>query len=336
MIRLFPPRWALILAGLAVMGACLSLILVDMRPRIAATHSLARSMASRAAARPVPPSPIPEAPEAKLLPLTPIQAKQANAGMAFSTAPIEAARPFLLPTVQQGIMDPNAAETRAMAADCLAAAIYYEAASESEQGQRAVAQVVLNRVRHPAFPKSVCGVVYQGMERTTGCQFTFTCDGSLARRPSESGWERAHRIALAALAGRVEPSVGTATHYHTDWVVPYWAPSLDKITMIGAHIFYRWKGYWGHRAAFDGAYAGESMTGIPYHMDYARLPETETDLGVGEGRVRLLADQMLPPRAIGAAAAPKLRADEEQGTLLADQQAGRLDETRLRGVKVSP
>src|SRR5690606_37364832 len=81
------------------------------------------------------------------------------------------------------------------ALECLTAAIYYEAASESDDGQRAVAQVILNRVRHPAFPNSVCGVVYQGSERATGCQFSFSCDGAMARKPSTTGWARAQRIA---------------------------------------------------------------------------------------------------------------------------------------------
>ncbi|MGB3167163.1 MAG: cell wall hydrolase, partial [Alteraurantiacibacter sp.] len=106
------------------------------------------------------------------------------------------------------------------AQECMAQAIYYEAASESDAGQRAVAQVVLNRVAHPAYPRTVCGVVYQGSERQTGCQFTFTCDGALARRPSASGWRRASRIAREALAGVVYAPVGTATHYHTLAVNP--------------------------------------------------------------------------------------------------------------------
>ena len=140
--------------------------------------------------------------------------------------------------------------------DCLAEAIFYEARSESEDGQRAVAQVVLNRVRHPSWPNSVCGVVYQGAERRTGCQFTFTCDGSLARRPGGAGWGRARRIAAEALAGKVHAPVGHATHYHSVEVVPYWASSLVKSTAIGAHIFYRWTGDWGRPAAFRERYAG--------------------------------------------------------------------------------
>lgn len=92
-------------------------------------------------------------------------------------------------------------------------------------GQAAVAQVVLNRVRHPAFPGTVCGVVYQGSQRKTGCQFTFTCDGSLTRRTmSQSAWQRARAIAANTLSGNVNSTVGLATHYHTNWVYPYWSP----------------------------------------------------------------------------------------------------------------
>lgn len=134
--------------------------------------------------------------------------------------------------------------------------IYYEAGSESAAGQRAVAQVVLNRMRHPAFPSSVCGVVYSGSLRATGCQFTFTCDGSLGRPPSTAGWARARSVALAALSGAVDPTVGQATHYHALYVAPYWSPSLLKVANIGAHTFYRWKGFNGKRAAFVSPYAG--------------------------------------------------------------------------------
>ncbi|MFM7378575.1 MAG: cell wall hydrolase [Erythrobacter sp.] len=158
-----------------------------------------------------------------------------------------AARPFTMPGT--GIAHLRASE-------CLAQAVWYEAASESEAGQLAVAQVVLNRVAHPSWPNSVCGVVYQGSERATGCQFTFTCDGSLARRPSGMSWARAKRIADEALAGSVYAPVGLATHYHTLWVNPYWASSLDHIGTIGAHRFYRTRGASGSAAAFRGGYAG--------------------------------------------------------------------------------
>jgi hypothetical protein len=145
---------------------------------------------------------------------------------------------------------------KARALQCLSMAVYYEAASESYQGQEAVAQVVLNRVAHPAYPATVCGVVFQGSERKTGCQFSFTCDGSLRRTPSREGWARAQSVALAALAGEVYKPVGLATHYHTNYVNPYWAASLDYITTIGAHRFYRWKGGAGEAGAFNQGYAG--------------------------------------------------------------------------------
>jgi len=116
--------------------------------------------------------------------------------------------------------------------------------------------VVLNRLRHPAYPKTVCGVVFQGSERVTGCQFTFTCDGAFARKPSPEAWGRAREVAEQALSGGVEKAVGTATHYHTDWVVPYWSGSLQKIAEVHTHLFFRWPGWWGTPSAFSGHYAG--------------------------------------------------------------------------------
>jgi spore germination cell wall hydrolase CwlJ-like protein len=157
------------------------------------------------------------------------------------------AKPFVLST----------SFSRAAAIDCLTAAIYYEAGNEPIKGQRAVAQVVLNRMRHPAFPDSVCGVVFQGSERRTGCQFTFTCDGSLARRPSRSGWIGAQTVAIAALSGLVEPSVGHATHYHASYVLPYWAKNLTKLREVGSHIFYQWRGRWSQAKAFSDQYSGQ-------------------------------------------------------------------------------
>ena len=124
---------------------------------------------------------------------------------------------------------------------CMTQAIYYEAGREPELGMRAVAQVVVNRAMSSPFPASVCGVVRQGAGRP-GCQFTFMCDGSLARSPDPVAWARARRIAQAALSGETEPLVGNATHYHADYVFPTWAPTLSKLVKIGAHIFYRWPG----------------------------------------------------------------------------------------------
>lgn len=144
----------------------------------------------------------------------------------------------------------------ARALRCLTQGVYYEAALESTEGQEAVAQVILNRVRDPNYSNSVCGVVFEGAERTTGCQFSFTCDGALSQAPVGWAWERARIVAQRALAGHVATKVGTATHYHADYVNPWWSPTLNKITQIGAHIFYRWKGMAGETAAFRQAYAG--------------------------------------------------------------------------------
>jgi Cell Wall Hydrolase len=142
--------------------------------------------------------------------------------------------------------DPAAAASaengRARAITCLAQAISYEAGNEPISGQEAVAQVILNRLRHPAFPKTICGVVYQGSERRTGCQFTFTCDGSLKRPRSPDSLAQAARVAERVLDGLGTTLIGGATHYHANYVSPYWAPSLVKIIDIGAHKFYRMPG----------------------------------------------------------------------------------------------
>ena len=180
---------------------------------------------------------------------------------------------------------PAARALRAMGSDsdmmrahkCLTMAVYYEAASESDAGQRAVAQVVLNRVAHPSYPGTVCGVVFQGSERRTGCQFTFTCDGSLERKPVPAFWDRASRVARQALAGAVYAPVGLATHYHTVAIHPYWADSLHKQTTIGAHIFYRWRGAAGQSAAFDFAWRGGEPAAAPQPRSAAPAPIDETD-----------------------------------------------------------
>ena len=175
------------------------------------------------------------------------QAKVINAALPFAGGPLHSAQPFEL-------TGSNLDERRALL--CLTQAVYYEAGFEPLEGRRAVAQVVLNRLRHPAFPKSVCGVIYQGAGTGT-CQFTFVCDGSLYRPPALGAWHEAEDIARAALGGYVERSVGEATHYHADYVAPRWAPLLAKVAQIGQHIFYRWPGGWGQPGAFTGRYIGE-------------------------------------------------------------------------------
>ncbi len=145
-------------------------------------------------------------------------------------------------TAEPPTLAPPTGEARASAITCLAQAIAYEAGTQSESGQAAVAQVVLNRMRHPAFPKTVCGVVFQGSHRRTGCQFTFTCDGSLARVLSRRTWDTARRIAEQSIDGLLPAVVANATHYHADYVQPYWVSAMVRIGAIGAHIFYRFPG----------------------------------------------------------------------------------------------
>ena len=212
-------------------------------------------------AAPVAPPGAPAIAEVTYQPIAPQTAEEINRAVPILAAG-PAARPFT-------IVDGTASADRAL--QCLTQAIYYEAGSESDDGQRAVAQVVLNRMRSPAFPATVCGVVYQGSDRKTGCQFTFTCDGSLGRTPTPFGWARATAVAKAALRGRVYAPVGHATHYHADYVVPYWAPSMAKIRVIGLHDFYRWAGAWRPAAYFSQRYAGAEpdIPGLP-----ATVPNT--------------------------------------------------------------
>ncbi len=197
-------------------------------------------------APPPPVSPLPTVLEMQNL--TPEQALAANQAIPVATLPNPAAKPFSM----AGAAD----EDKTRAETCLAQAVYYEAGFEPVEGEQAVAQVVLNRGRPAVYPKTVCGVVFQGAELKTGCQFTFTCDGALGRTPEEKAWTRAIAVAHAALNGYVMKPVGEATHYHTQFVTPYWSPSLVKLTQIGQHIFYRWTGTFGQPPAFGGQYAG--------------------------------------------------------------------------------
>ena len=173
-----------------------------------------------------------------------------NAALPVDIADFAPAKPFFLQAT-------GAERDRAVL--CMTQAIYYEAALEPLQGQRAVAQTVINRLRHPDFPKSVCGVVYEGSQMPIGCQFSFTCDGSLARPPAEPYWSRAKQVAEAALDGFVAADIGPATHYHADYVFPRWGPQMVKIVQLGAHIFYRYPGPFGDPDILSGRYAGGEM-----------------------------------------------------------------------------
>lgn len=123
---------------------------------------------------------------------------------------------------------------------CLAEGIYFEARGESVKGQAAVAQVILNRVRNPAYPGTICGVVYQNRSWKNRCQFSFACDGARDRVRSPHNYEVARQVAMAVTAGKIFlPEVGSATHYHATYVHPRWARAMEKVKKIGLHIFYR-------------------------------------------------------------------------------------------------
>lgn len=223
----------------------------------AAARRVALHAPGRAVQGPALPPPPPVEP-VKLLDVSRETAEKLNAAMPFSRDPNPPAAALDL---QLAPMD------EALAVDCLAAAVWYEAGDDMV-GQQAVAQVVLNRMRHRAFPKTVCGVVFQGAERNTGCQFSFACDGSMTRRaPGAAAWGRARTAAMTAMHGLVFGSVGWATHYHTDWVVPNWNSDVEKIAQVGTHLFFRWPGANGRAIAFRNAHGGSE----PVIAQLARL-----------------------------------------------------------------
>jgi len=246
-----------------------------------------------------------------LRPLSPNQAIQQNAERPFVNRPDTPASRFVLHAD---------AQDRERALTCLAQAVYYEAAGEGVDGERAVAQVVLNRMRHPGYPASVCGVVYQGADRATGCQFTFACDGSLLRTPIPSLWTRARKIAEDALSGHVFAPVGHATHYHADYVLPYWADSLDKSVQIGRHIFYRLPSVLGDARSFFQRYAGKEP-----ELPQPKPADTAPDAAAAEQLASVLIgdDPKAVPLQVEKAAAPAspLATDSSHGTLIADAQA---------------
>lgn len=177
-------------------------------------------------------------------------AQARNAAIGFAPAVAGKVLPF-------SAMSAGAAPYRT-ALSCMTEAIYYEAANESIAGKRAVAQVILNRVNHPAYPSSICGVIYQGWKDPV-CQFSYTCDGSRARAPLPHLWRQSQEVAKAALAGHVEKSVGTATNYHADYVLPYWAYRLEKVHVEGRHIFYRLPGRPGRASYFTADWIGREF-----------------------------------------------------------------------------
>ena len=299
--------WAIGIFAVIALGLLTAGLLANVNRGIDFTRM--RQMARTPAAQQSPVAPL-----NLVKPLTPEEAVKENQERPFDETPDTPARQFKL----------KADETsRDRALECLTQAVYYEAATEGADGQRAVAQVILNRMRHPGFPPTVCGVVYQGSELPTGCQFTFTCDGALARTPIAAIWARSKKIAAEALAGHVFAPVGHATHYHADYVLPYWADSLAKKIQIGHHIFYGLRGGLGIGNAFSQRYAGKEPD-LPVPPSTAVVAVQATDQAqellnsglAGEKPPVVAADAA----GVAAAGEPKLviLADNSKGALLID------------------
>ncbi len=190
---------------------------------------------------------------------------------------------------------------QARALQCMTNAIYYEAGNEPEEGQRAVAQVILNRLASGRWPTSVCGVIYQGTERSDRlCQFTFSCDGSMARTPAATSWSRARRVAARVLSGEVFAPAGLATFYHTLAVRPPWADRVRPVAVIGAHIFYRLPGEAGMSAGYRMRYSGRE-TAQPGPYAFAQAPRPMPLLAPPGPEI---AAEWAPPTAVTSALMP--------------------------------
>jgi hypothetical protein len=215
--------------------------------------------------------------------------------------------------------------------DCLTDAVYYEARGETPSGQAAVAQVVLNRVRHPAFPKTVCGVVFQGASSGGVCQFSFACDGSMGRRREGAAWARAEKVAARALSGYVMTEVGNATHFHTIKVSPGWGPRMLRVAQVGLHIFYRFGGRTGAPDAFTDrpslSIAEGFDTGTPlYGTQPAQIPAT----GARPAPELILASALVAPGMGG----PLGRSAEPASAAKVDGQASKIAPLKTDGQPV--
>ena len=210
-----------------------------------------------------------------------LRAQPANAGLRqiSLTGPV-AAQPFRLGGALEASRD----------LECLTQAAYYEARGEGRDGMRAVTQVVLNRVRHPAFPKSVCGVVFQGAGRRSGCQFSFTCDGSMRGAVNRVAWNRARDVASSALSGSVFGAVGNATFFHTTGVSPGWRNAMVRVNQVGDHLFYRFGGRTGSSSAFSYAAQRSSAADTP-RLIQASMDPSETVREAGAVAYNLLVSQ---------------------------------------------
>jgi hypothetical protein len=203
-------------------------------------------------------------------------------------------------------LDPDAARvvatkpTHARELDCLAQAVYFEARGESARGQEAVATVIMNRVKNPNFPKTVCGVVYQGSARRHGCQFSFACDGQAERVVERSAWGRARTVAARTLSGAVLRDVGSATHFHTTSVAPGWGSQMLRTAQVGLHVFYRFNPHARRPAPVEAAADEAIFTSAPAAPPPVELrlaemiPTPEAAMPAAEAKPVLKLPDLLP------------------------------------------
>lgn len=222
------------------------------------------ALRARLAALRNPPPPVPQAVPVRVAAIDPAKTLDPSASEALGA--IDDAAPSLVipkrrPDSQvayapsSGGLDGIAADTPVKAKDgkkwsqkemqCLATAIYFEARGEAYRGQVAVAQVVMNRVKHRLYPSTICGVVFQNQSKRNACQFSFACDGIPERINEPKPWKQAQEIAKGVVDGNLYlTEVGFATHYHATYVYPHWAPRMKKLTKVGLHVFYQFKRGW--------------------------------------------------------------------------------------------
>lgn len=221
--------------------------------------------------------------------------------------------------------------------ECLTQAVYYEARGETPAGQAAVAQVVLNRVRHPAFPKTVCGVVFQGANSRV-CQFSFACNGAMRARVEPAAWRRAERVAHRALSGEVMAEVGRSTHFHTTAVAPSWGPRLTRVTQVGVHVFYRF----GRDPAPSRMLASAheitpEQTEAPV---YARVGEAVETRGriEGDSDIRLTSATLvpIPTGPLGMSGAPESAKEAASAPKTGSQPEGELAKTGVAKPAAKP
>ncbi|MEI9964959.1 MAG: cell wall hydrolase [Caulobacteraceae bacterium] len=209
--------------------------------------------------------------------------------------------------------------------ECLSDAVYYEARGEGRSGQAAVAQVVINRVRHPAFPKTVCGVVFQGVQ-SHACQFSFACNGAMRRPKEANAWREARAVAARALSGFVMAEVGRATHFHVAGIDADWGGRLLRVAQVGAHVFYRFGGgataQAVYRHAADTYSKPSELAERPVYADHSDSADSAD--GAADAKPMLLAAAVTTVGPLGEggplgpptepASAPKAHADAAKPT----------------------